>query len=239
MNITIYNEYVHEKTEEECAKVYPEGIHAVLGKFLGENIENAKFRYFTLDNVNEELTDEILDDTDVLVWWGHKAHGEVEDEVAVRVQMHVLGGMGAVFLHSGHHSKPFKRLMGTTANLRWAEGYKEIIWVADPTHPVAEGLPEYFTLPIEEAYGEPFDIPQPDSTVFMSWYSNGLVFRSGCAFTRGKGKIFFFQPGHEMYPTYYDENVRKVVTNAVKWACPAQGLERGKIPVKHVKEPVI
>ena len=106
-------------------------------------------------------------------------------------------------------------------NLGWREdGDKERIWVSKPSHPIAKGLGRYFELPHEETYSEPFDIPEPDQTVFISWYEGGEVFRSGCCYTRGNGKVFYFQPGHETYPTYYNKDVQTVIRNAVYWAKP-------------------
>ena len=165
------------------------------------------------------LTDEVLDNTDVLFWWGHVLHGEVSDAVVAKVYERVLKGMGLVVLHSGHFSKIFKKLMGTGCNLKWREsGDLERLWVVKPSHPIAAGLGEYFELPAEETYGEHFDIPAPDEVVFASWFSGGELFRSGCCFERGNGRIFYFRPGHETFPTFYDENVKKVLVNSALWA---------------------
>jgi trehalose utilization protein len=165
-----------------------------------------------------------LAETDVLTWWGHKAHGDVSDEVVAKVQRRVLEGMGLLVLHSGHYSKIFKRLMGTTCSLTWREaGERERLWVCNPGHPIAQGLGAYFELPREEMYGEPFGVPPPEEQVFISWFEGGEVFRSGCCYTRGNGKIFYFRPGHETYPTYFDANVRRVLANAVEWARPPAG----------------
>ena len=216
MNITIWNEYRHEQENEEVKKVYPEGIHQALASFLEDehHIETA-----TLDQKNHGLSDEILSQTDVLIWWGHKAHEEVDDSIVEKVKQHVLDGMGLVVLHSGHFSKVFKSLMGTSCDLKWRESDdKERLWVVDPTHPITEGLDSYIELENEETYGEHFDIPTPDETVFLSWFTGGEVFRSGVTFKRGNGKIFYFRPGHETYPTYYKPQIQKVIKNAVKWS---------------------
>jgi len=178
-------------------------------------------RTATLDEPEHGLTAEILNNTDVLLWWGHIAHGEVDDAVVAKVHERVLAGMGMVVLHSGHFSKIFQKLMGTTCNLKWRNvGEKERLWVVDPSHPIAEGLGEYFELPQAEMYGEHFDIPEPDKLVFVSWFAGGEVFRSGCCFHRGRGKIFYFRPGDERYPIYEDANVQRVIRNAVFWATP-------------------
>lgn len=216
MNITVWNEFRHEKESELVQKYYPEGIHEVIAKFLDGNVTTA-----TLDMPEHGLTDDVLNNTDVLIWWGHKAHEEVQDEIVEKVYKRVLEGMGFIALHSAHFSKVFKKLMGTGCDLKWREaGEKERIWIVNPAHPIAESLPEYFELEQEEMYGEHFDIPAPDELLFISWFQGGEVFRSGATFTRGNGKIFYFRPGHETYPTYHNEYVQQVIKNAVKWVKP-------------------
>jgi trehalose utilization protein len=221
LRVTVWNEFRHEKNpDEEPSKIYPKGMHAVLAQFLGEN-PDITVRTATLDEPEHGLTEEVLANTDVLTWWGHLAHTEVSDEIVDRVQRRVLDGMGLVVLHSGHYSKIFKRMMGTTCELRWREiNEKERLFVIDPAHPITEGLPQWFELAHEEMYGERFDIPQPDELVFIGWFQGGDVFRSGCCWHRGRGKIFYFQPGHETYPIYYDPTIQRVITNGVRWAAP-------------------
>jgi len=231
--IGIYNEYLHEVRSEHIAQVYPEGIHGALASFL--KTEETEITIFTLNNV-EEITDEALAQIDVMLWWGHVGHQHVPDEVAKRVRDAVLKGMGIIFLHSGHHSKPFRLLMGTTCNLTWREDQDmERIWTVNPAHPIAQGIGRYFELPAVETYGEPFGIPEPDEVVFIGWYSGGEVFRSGCTFHRGNGRIFYFQPGHESFPIFFDKNVQKVITNAVNWAKPIYRVPELLCP--HVKKP--
>lgn len=221
MNVLVWNENRHEKTNQVVAENYPKGIHGAIAEFLQR--EDVVVKTATLDEPEHGLTDERLNKTDVLVWWGHKAHGDVNDEIVERVQQRVLEGMGLVVLHSGHFSKIFKKLMGTSCDLKWREaGEKERLWVVDPSHPIAKGVGQYFEIEQEEMYGEHFDIPTPDELIFVSWFAGGEVFRSGCTFKRGKGKIFYFRPGHETYKTYYNENVQRVIKNAVKWAKPSE-----------------
>ena len=220
--VTIWNEYRHEVNEPRIAEVYPIGIHGAIAEMLGKHTDY-EIRTATLDEPEHGLTQEVLYSTDVLIWWGHMAHHEVSDEIVDRVQKRVLEGMGMIFLHSGHFSKPFQRLMGTTCNLKWRENNeKERVWVIDPSHPIARGLPAYIELPQEETYGERFDIPAPDELVFISWFRGGEVFRSGCAWNRGYGKMFYFEPGHETNTAFYNENVRKIIRNAVRWAAPTR-----------------
>lgn len=218
LRVTVWNEFRHEKESETIRSVYPNGIHAAIGEGLGDAFE---VRYATLDDPEHGLSEQVLADTDVLIWWGHKAHGEVRDDIVERVQQRVLRGMGLVVLHSGHFSKIFKKLMGTSCDLKWREaGEKERLWVVSPGHPIAEGIGEFIELAHEEMYGEHFDIPEPDELVFLSWFEGGNVFRSGCCYKRGQGKIFYFRPGHETYPTYYNPEVRRVIANAAGWAAP-------------------
>lgn len=217
MNVTVWNEYRHEKENPIVADIYPNGIHSAIAEFLQE--EDFATRTATLDEAEHGLTEEVLNNTDVLVWWGHKAHEEVTDEVAERVKQRVLDGMGLVVLHSAHFSKVFKKLMGTSCDLKWRlADEKERLWVVDPSHPITEGIGQYIELDKEEMYGEHFDIPAPDQLLFVSWFAGGEVFRSGATFTRGRGRIFYFRPGHETYPTYHNKEIQQVIKNGVKWA---------------------
>jgi trehalose utilization protein len=217
IRVTVWNEYQHELKDEVVRGIYPNGIHGTIADFLeaaGFDVKTA-----TLAEPEHGLTQEVLAETDVLIWWGHMAHGQVEDAIVDRVQQRVLAGMGLIVLHSGHHSKIFKKLMGTTANLKWREaGEKERIWVTSPSHPIAEGLSDHFEIPQEEMYGEFFDVPEPETLVFVSWFEGGEVFRSGLCYRRGSGRVFYFRPGHESYPTYHHKDVQRVIINAVRWA---------------------
>ena len=217
MNITIYNEYLHEKYDEQIKGIYPDGIHGCIAKFLTE--EGHVCKTGTLDDPECGLTDEVLANTDVLIWWGHMGHHLVPDEVIEKVYNRVMEGMGMVVLHSGHNSKIFKKLCGTNAGeLKWRDDdEKEILWVVDPSHPIVQGIGENIILEKEEMYGEHFIIPTPDELVFISWFAGGEVFRSGCVFKRGNGKIFYFRPGHESVPTYHNEKIQQVIKNAVKY----------------------
>ena len=219
INVLVWNEFEHERIDDAVKKIYPNGIHGAIAEFLQS--DDISVKTATLQDENCGITKEILANTDVLLWWGHMRHSDVPDETAKLVRDAVLEGMGIIFLHSAHCSKPFGLLMGTSCFLGWREdGDKERIWVSKPSHPIAKGLGRYFELPHEETYSEPFDIPEPDQTVFISWYEGGEVFRSGCCYTRGNGKVFYFQPGHETYPTYYNKDVQTVIRNAVYWAKP-------------------
>ncbi len=219
INVLVWNEFRHENLREDVKKVYPNGIHNAIKDFLESDEISVKTA--TLDEENCGITKEILDETDVLIWWGHAAHNEVPDHVADLVRDAVQQGMGAIFLHSAHLSKPFTRLMGTTCNLLWLEnGASERLFMVDPSHPIVQGIDRCIELPHEEIYAEPFDIPSPHDYIIGSCFEGGEIFRSGCCFKRGYGKIFYFQPGHESYPTYYDKNIQRIIKNAVVWAKP-------------------
>ncbi|SER52366.1 Trehalose utilization protein [Faunimonas pinastri] len=214
----VWGENVHEHTNEIVRGVYPDGMHEAIATGLrgdpGILAETA-----TLQEPEHGLTEARLAATDVLLWWGHAAHSQVADEVVERVANHVHQGMGLIVLHSGHFSKIFRRLMGTPCSLKWREaGERERLWVVNPNHPIVQGIGDRLDLPNEEMYGEPFAIPEPMETVFMSWFEGGEVFRSGATWQRGGGRIFYFRPGHETYPTYHNQQVRTVLRNAVKWA---------------------
>ena len=231
IRVTVWNEFVHEKTSEAVAQIYPDGMHAAIAQGLAEDLGSAvQVRTATLDEPEHGLSDEVLAETDVLTWWGHAAHARVADEVVDRVHQRVLAGMGLLVMHSAHASKIFKRLLGTSCMLRWREaGERERLWIVDPSHPIVEGLDgECFELDETEMYGEFFDIPTPTELIFVSWFEGGEVFRSGCTFRRGKGKIFYFRPGHETFAIYRDPNVRRVIANAVRWLAPSGSPYFGK-----------
>ncbi|WP_100371986.1 ThuA domain-containing protein [Bacillus sp. FJAT-45037] len=221
MNITVWNENVHEQQNEKVREVYPEGIHQALASIFKNSEHNV--RTATLQEPEHGLSKEVLEKTDVLLWWGHVAHDEVEDHVVQAVCDRVQAGMGLIVLHSGHFSKVFKKLMGTSCDLKWREvGEKERLWVVEPSHPIVAGIDSHIVIEEEEMYGEHFDIPTPEELVFISWFEGGEVFRSGCTYRRGLGKVFYFRPGHETFPTYYNEQIRRVIENAVNWAEPVK-----------------
>ena len=237
INVTVWNEYRHEKRNPEIAKIYPEGIHGAIAKYLS-SLPGLEVHTATLDEPEHGLTDEVLKNTDVIIWWGHLHQGEVQDSVVDRIHRRILDGMGLIALHSSIGSKIFRRLMGTSCGLRWREmDERQRVWVTSPGHPIVEDLGAYFEIPHCEMYGEFFDIPQPDELVFISWFQGGEVFRSGCCFQRGRGRIFYFQPGHETLPIYHQKEVLMVIGNAVRWAAPISGLDKVE-RVSHFPEPI-
>lgn len=232
IKVTVWNEFQHEKTDEAVSSIYPEGIHKAIADFLAD--DEVVVRTATLDDPDCGLTKEVLDDTDVLIWWGHMAHDKVPDEVVERCKEAIFNGMGAIFLHSAHMSKLFRGILSCPGTLCWREdGDLARLWVCDPSHPIARGLGKYIEVEHEEMYSEPFGIPEPDRTLFISWYEGGEAFRSGATWQRGYGKIFYFQPGHETYPTYYNKSVQQVIKNAVRWAKPDYRVDMIPCPWVH------
>lgn len=220
INVTIFNEYYHEIHTEKAKEIYPNGIHGALIEKISP-YGQFNFTVATMDMPNHGLTDEVLNNTDVLIWWAHCRHAEINDEIVQKVKDRVLDGMGFIALHSSHASKPFKALMGTSCRVKWRiNDEKERLWVVDPSHPIVKNIPERIEIPEEETYGERFEIPTPDELVFVSWFSGGEVFRSGCCFKRGLGKIFYFRPGHETFPIYHRDDISRIISNAIEWACP-------------------
>ena len=218
ISVTVWNECRHEKEDEVVRRVYPETIGGAIVNGLRQHGYDPVLT--TLDDDEQGLAEALLQDTDVLLWWGHRYHGEIDDRRVDFVQQRVLDGMGLIVLHSGHHAKIFKRLLGTSGNLAWREaddGERERLWTVEPSHPIAAGIPPYIELPRSEMYGEPFAIPAPDELVFISWYEGGDVLRSGCCFNRGRGKIFYFGPGHETFPIYRDAHVLQILANAIRY----------------------
>ena len=224
IRVTVWNEGRHEKKDPEVAEIYPNGMHGAIASYL-RSLPGLEVRTATLDDPEHGLMDEVLANTDTLTWWGHTAHEEVKDEIVEKVQKRVLEGMGLLVLHSGHFSKIFRKLMGTTCDLKWREiGEKERLWVIEPGHPIVEGVNEYIELEHTEMYGERFDIPQPDQLCCLSvGLRGGEVFRSGCVYHRSRGKIFYFRPGHETFPIYHNPEILKVIGNAVRWLAPVNG----------------
>ncbi|MBQ8141483.1 MAG: ThuA domain-containing protein [Clostridia bacterium] len=221
IRVLIWNEFYHEKFDQDAMKIYPDGIHKTIADFLRSD-EELEIRTATLDDENCGISKEILSNTDVLIWWGHMRHDLVPDEAAFMVRDAVLEGMGAIFLHSAHHSKPFRYLLGTSCNLCWREsGDREVLWVTEPSHPITRGIDRYFVLEHEETYGEPFVIPTPDKLLLIGSFSGGEAFRSGCLYERGNGKLFYLQPGHETFPTFKVPEIQTIIRNAVHYVAPS------------------
>ena len=223
IRVTIWNEFVHELNSELVRSIYPYGIHRTIHDALAQKLAHrVTLHTATLEQPDHGLPASVLDTTDVLVWWGHLAHDQVADEVVARIVRRIWEGMGLVALHSAHLSKIFTRLMGTSCMLRWRDtGETERLWIVDPSHPIVDGIDaEFVELPTAEMYGEFFDIPTPDEVIMISWFDGGEVFRSACTFRRGKGRIFYFRPGHETFPIFHHSSVQQILANGVCWVAP-------------------
>jgi trehalose utilization protein len=222
VRVTVWGENVHERNEPEVRALYPDGLHGAIAAGLSELLgDRVRVRTATQEQTEHGLTQDVLDDTDVLTWWGHIAHEEVDDTVVARVHEAVLDGMGLLVLHSGHYSKIMRRLLGTTCDLRWRnEGERELVWTVEPSHPIAAGVRNPIVIEAQEMYGEPFAIPAPEELVFISSFAGGEVFRGGCTWTRGAGRIFYFSPGDQEYPVYHHPDIKRVLANGVEWAAP-------------------
>lgn len=240
INVTIYNEFLHEKKNPKVTEIYPDGIHEAIASYMREQDDILTVRTATLEQPEHGLTQDVLDDTDVLIWWGHLAHGQVDDAVVDKVQARILDGMGLIVLHSGHHSKIFRRMMGTSCSLTWREAdEKERLWVVNPSHEITEGLGAYIELEMAEMYGEYFDIPDPDELLFISWFEGGDVFRSGATWHRGRGRIFYFRPGHETYGHFHNPQILNVIHRGVRWAKPRPNRAvQGIMSAPNIKEPL-
>lgn len=223
IRVTVWNEYLHERELPEIAAVYPDGIHAQIASFLNE-FSDLEVRCATMQDPEQGLSEEILSSTDVMIYWAHCAHDQIDDVNVARLAEHIRNGMGFIALHSAHYSKILRSILGTSMTLSWKDDDSERLFVTAPYHPIAAGVDNIIELPEEELYGEYFDIPKPDDIIFTGWFKSGAVFRSGVTFTRGNGKIFYFQPGHEAYPIYYHPQIQKIITNAVYWAAPSNRL---------------
>ena len=223
INVTVWNENYHDRFNDKVKKLYPNGLHGAIAEFLSS--EDIKVRIATLDMEEQGLTDELLDTTDVLIWWGHMKHSLVSDELVTKIRDRVYSGkMGFIPLHSAHHSKPFMAIIGTTGDLTWGRNQHAVVWNLAPTHPITQGIPAHFDIQ-EELYSEPFFVPKPDDLLFGTWYEDGNIFRGGMTFTRGLGKIFYFHPGHETCDSFYNEYVRRIIKNAVYWCAPVSVTE--------------
>ncbi len=218
IRVLVWSEFSEPKT------VYPKGIHGELADYLN-SVPGIVAKTSELSKPECGLGNEVLDSVDVLVWWGHAKHALVSDDVVDRVVKRIReDGMGFIPLHSSHFSKPFIRLMATKCSLgSWREdGRPEYVHVFDPSHPIAQGVKD-FTLPQEEMYGEPFEVPKPESLVLISIFdADGAIFRSGMTWKAGKGRIFYLRPGHESHLTFRDVNVRTIIKNAVFWTAGLQ-----------------
>jgi trehalose utilization protein len=240
LRVTIWNEHIQERRDDSVRRIYPDGMHRPIADGLRREVGgNVSVRIATLEEPEHGLTTEALAETDVLTWWGHVAHDQVADAVVERVHARVLDGMGLVVLHSAHYSKIFRRLMGTSCALRWRSvegGERAVVWTVNPGHPIAAGVPQPIVIPHDEMYGEFFDIPPPDELVFISSFEGGEVFRSGCCFQRGAGRVVYLSPGDQEFPVYHQPEIQRVIANSVAW-CGGAAAPNDLPSTRHGKSP--
>ncbi|MFH1372026.1 MAG: ThuA domain-containing protein [Planctomycetota bacterium] len=205
--------------------VYPNDICGAIAEGLKE-LKDWDVVEARLSDPNQGLPDELLNRADVLIWWGHKKHNQVRDGLVDKIVSRVKDeGMGFISLHSSHFARPNIKLMGTPCSWKEYLGDSNTlkITVKDPNHPIARGV-EDFTIYHDERYSEPYAVPQPLAVVFEGTYTldNGGTdtSRQGLTWEIGKGRVFYFQPGHETNPVFFDPNIRRIISNAVEWAAP-------------------
>ncbi len=207
-------------------KVYPQDVNTAIAEGLKQLGSRWQIEIAGLKDPEQGCSADSLQRCDVLIWWGHKKHGEVKDECVDRIVRRVRDeGMGFISLHSSHFAKPNKRLMNTACS--WGayviDGCKLKVVVRQPGHPIAKGLKD-FILPQVERYSEPYAVPDPEAVPFEGVYvypdGKEEKTRVGLCWTIGKGRMFYFAPGHETYRDFYLEEVRRLLANAVEWAAP-------------------
>jgi len=239
INVVIWNEFRHEKTKEKARALYPNGLHATIKGYLDKN-EDMEITLAALDDPDQGLSDERLQNTDVLVWWGHMAHDEVDSVLVKKIRDRVWEGkMGFIALHSAHMARPFCAIVGTEGVLSCGRNQKEIMWTLMPSHEISAGIPDHFLIEEEELYAEPFHIPEPDELVFGAWFEDGHILRAGAGFRRGAGKIFYFQPGHETCPSFHNPYVLRVIENAIRWVRPCEQVSPVKNACTWMHQPIV
>jgi trehalose utilization protein len=207
--------------------VYPNDINAAVAEGL-KSLRGWDVAAASLKDPDQGFPGDTLAKTDVLIWWGHVHHGAVKDALIEQIVGRVKNdGMGFIALHSSHYSKALRKLLGTDCGFAAyvADGSGLDVTVKAKDHPIARGI-DNFSLAHTERYSEPFQIPEPETVVFDGVYKrpdgSTEASRQGLVWTVGKGKVFYFQPGHETYPHFFDKNVRKILRNAVRWVAPAK-----------------
>jgi trehalose utilization protein len=208
-------------------KVYPNDINTAIAEGLKE-LQGWEVVVANLSDPDQGLPDKVLNRADVLIWWGHQKHDQVKNELVDKIVKRVKeDGMGFISLHSSHFAKPNKKLMGTACS--WGAYVGDSITlkvtVKSPEHPIAKDVKE-FTLEHSERYSDPYAVPKPKAVVFegVATLKNGGTDPSqqGLTWEIGKGKVFYFQAGHETNPVFFDPNIRKIIANAVQWAAPSR-----------------
>jgi trehalose utilization protein len=203
--------------------VYPNDINGAVAEGL-KDLSGWEVVKAGLSDPDQGLPDKLLQRADVLIWWGHQKHGDVKDELVDKIVKRVKeDGMGFIALHSSHFAKPNKKLMGTACSWKAyvLDSTTLKITVKSPDHPIAKGIKD-FTIDHSERYSDPYAVPTPKAVVFegtASLKKGGTdTSQIGLTWEIGKGKVFYFQAGHETNPVFMDPNVRQIMSNAVQWA---------------------
>lgn len=223
--------------------VYPDDINGAIAEGL-KCLQGWEVIKAGIDDPDQGLSDERLNGCDVLIWWGHKRHKLVKDELVEKIVRRVKeGGMGFISLHSAHFAKPNIALMSESETSKetldkvkpqgrvaaWStykgDSVSLTITVKTPSHPIAKGIRE-FTVSHSERYSDPYAVPMPQTVVFEgdAKLKDGSIDHSqvGLCWQIGKGKMFYLQAGHETNPVFMDANIRRIIANAVRWAAPAK-----------------
>lgn len=233
-----------------------------------------------MNDPEQGLSSEVLDNCDVLIWWGHRRQQEITPETGQALVERIRAGqLSLIALHSAHWSTPFMEAMNArsrddalaklpeadrgratfelihpfkdkykppkrddspTPRAEYstaadgapriklylpnscfpavrADGMPSHVTAVLPNHPIARGIPAKFTILHTEMYDEPFHVPAPDQVVFEEHWDAGEHFRTGMVWKLGRGKVFYFRPGHETYPVYFEPYPLKILDNAVRW----------------------
>jgi trehalose utilization protein len=205
--------------QTEPRDVYPKGISGALADYFNK-LPGFEAKTATLNDPEAGLSDAVLSQTDVLIWFGHKKHNAVPDEAVDRVIKHVRErGMGFIGLHSAHYSKPLKKLLNASGSWRSYvnHGKPEQMWIVLPDHPIAKGVND-FTIPKTELYAEPFQVPPPEAVIVEGTWESGHRSREVMTWTIGKGRMVYIRAGHEEYPIYFMPQMQRLVANSVEWA---------------------
>lgn len=198
--------------------VYPDDIDGALADVLGRQAGLVVSRG-RLTDLQAGLSDQVLDASDALVWWGHLRHDAVPDDRALAVVKRVREGrLGFVALYAACGSKPFRQMMSMPCEPgSWREdGRPEFVSIKAPDHPIARGIAP-FTISKTDMFSEPFAVPEPETVVFVSSWQKGETLRSGLTWTIGKGRVAYLRTGPDNYPVLFHPSIRQAIANSVRW----------------------
>lgn len=202
--------------------VYPNDINAAIAEGL-KPLKGWEVQAVSINDPDQGLPDDLLNSASALIWWGHQRHGDVKDELVAKIKTRVTEeGMGFIATHSAHYSKALKAILGTPCGWSYYtdDGAKLDMVVKAPTHPICKGVKD-FTIPHTERYGDPFQCPTPETVLFDGIYTMKDDKTEHClqgfTWTIGKGRVMYFQPGHEGYPIYFMPEVQQIFRNGVQW----------------------